>query len=696
MQLPPGDARSTWRWDLALLACVALLAFGVRFVYLLQARDCPMFDGVVVDGESYWAWSDEIVAGDWVGDRIFYQAPLYPYFLAVTKLAVGADLWNVRVVQIALGALACGILSLAGARFFGRAAGIATGLLAALYPPAIFFDGCIQKAGIGFLWMALLLLALAAVRDRPGIARWLAVGLALGALMLTREETVLLAPVLATWGLLAFRSSPWRRRTAWIAAYVAGLALLLAPVALRNHAVGGELVLTTSQAGPNFWIGNNPRADGTYVPLRPGRHNPAFERQDAFELAEAETGRSLTPAEVSSFWMNKSLAWIRAEPGAWTGLLARKAALLVNAYEVSDADDIYFYARYASVLRVTFAVWHMGVLVPLAALGIALTWPRRRELVGLYAVLATLSVGVVLFFVFARYRYPVVSVLLPFAGAGLVETFVRARAGRWRELALPVAFAALFAVAANAWKPWPRDHSLAAAWANSAIVQARKGDHERAIELVRRALELKPGSSEYWGNQGLSWMALKRFEPASECFQRALDLRPADPARAHLRLGMALAQSGRLDQGLAHIDASLALRPDDREALSYRVTALVQIGRRADAVTTLRRLVEIAPDDVDARLKLAWILATAPEDGVRDGARALELATAVDRDSGGGDARVRAVLAAALAEAGRPTEAAAVVRALVRAAEERGGPRAAAPWREQLARYEKGGAWRAP
>jgi len=177
---------------------------------------------------------------------------------------------------------------------------------------------------------------------------------------------------------------------------------------------------------------------------------------------------------------------------------------------------------------------------------------------------------------------------------------------------------------------------------------------------------------------------------------RALDLRPADPARAHLRLGMALAQSGRLDQGLAHIDASLALRPDDREALSYRVTALVQIGRRADAVTTLRRLVEIAPDDVDARLKLAWILATAPEDGVRDGARALELATAVDRDSGGGDARVRAVLAAALAEAGRPTEAAAVVRALVRAAEERGGPRAAAPWREQLARYEKGGAWRAP
>ncbi len=695
MQTPPADPRA-WRRDLIGAVGVVLLAFAVRFVYLLQARDCPMFDGVVVDGESYWTWSDEIVAGNWVGDRIFYQAPLYPYFLALTKLALGADLWNVRVVQIALGAVACGILALAGVRFFGRAAGIATGVLAALYPPAIFFDGCIQKAAIGFLWMALLLLSLAAVRARPGFARWLAVGLALGALMLTREESVLLAPVLAAWGILAFRDAACTERAGWMAAYGVGLALLLAPVALRNRAVGGELVLTTSQAGPNFWIGNNPRADGTYVPLRPGRHNPAFERQDAFDLAAAESGRSLTPREVSSFWTAKSLAWIRAEPRAWLALLVRKAGLLVNAYEVSDADDIYFYARYASVLRVPFAVWHMGVLVPLAVLGIALTWQRRRELAVLHAVLATLSAGVVLFFVFARYRYPVVSVLLPFAGAGLVEAFVRARAGRWRELAMPIALAALAAVAANAWTPWPRDHSLAAAWANSAVVQARKGDHEYAIVLGRRALALKPGSSEYWSNAGLSWLALKQFDAAAEAFQRALDLRPADTARAHLRLGLALGQAGRLDQSLTEIDASLALRPDDREALGYRVTALVQLGRRADAVATLRRLVQIAPDDGEARLKLAWILATAPEDRVRDGARALELATAVDRESGGADARVRAVLAAALAEVGRPAEAAEVVRALVRAAEERGGPRAGVPWREQLARYEKGEAWRAP
>ena len=58
-------------------------------------------------------------------------------------------------------------------------------------------------------------------------------------------------------------------------------------------AVGGGFYLTTSQFGSNFYIGNNPGADGTYVSLRFGRGAPEYERQDATELAEhASGGRS--------------------------------------------------------------------------------------------------------------------------------------------------------------------------------------------------------------------------------------------------------------------------------------------------------------------------------------------------------------------------------------------------------------------
>ena len=71
----------------------------------------------------------------------------------------------------------------------------------------------------------------------------------------------------------------------------AGVLLGLAPVAVRNYAVGGGLYLTTSQLGPNFYIGNNPTADGTYRPLRFGRGSAEFERLDATAIAERAQGR---------------------------------------------------------------------------------------------------------------------------------------------------------------------------------------------------------------------------------------------------------------------------------------------------------------------------------------------------------------------------------------------------------------------
>lgn len=682
--------------DLALAGAIALLAFALRFAYLLQARACPMFDGVVVDGDSYWRWSSALVAGDWTGSRIFYQAPLYPYFLGVTRLVVGDDLWNVRIVQIVLGAIACGILAVAARRFLGRGAAIATGVLAAVYPPSVFFDGCIQKAGIGFLWMALLLLALAVVRDRPTAPRWIGVGAALGALMLTREESVLLVPAVAAWCLLGPRAAPWRRTTAHVAGFAVGLALLLAPVAFRNRAVGGEFVLTTSQAGPNFYIGNNPRADGTYIPLRGGRQNPEFERQDAFELAAADAGHPLSPSEVSHYWIAKSFAWIRAEPGDWLALLVRKAGLLVNAYEVPDADDIYFYEEYASILRVPFTFLHMGTLAPLAVLGLALTWPRRREILALHLVLAVLAAGVVLFYVFARYRYPVVSVLLVFAGAGLAEAVVRIRAARWRELALPLVLAGIAAVAANAWRPYPRDQSLAAALSNAAIVQSSRGDHERALELLRQALERKPNSPEYWGNSGVASLSLGRFEDAAVAFRKSLELGAPDQARAHVRLGLALARGGHHEEAITQLDLGLATRPDDVEALGYRAMTLVEAGRPLDALRTLRRVVEIAPTEREPRLRLAWLLATAHDPKARDGAEAVAIASLLDRDSGGRDPRAREVLAAALAENGRGAEAAAIVRGLAEDLESRSGPAAAASLRATVRRYERGEATRSP
>jgi hypothetical protein len=122
---------------------------------------------------------------------------------------------------------------------------------------------------------------------------------------------------------------------------------------------------------------------------------------------------------VSRYWLDRSLAFIGERPGEWLDLLRRKLLYTLNWFEIFDTEDQYYYERHCRCFggerRRPF-----GVLVPLAVLGIVLTWPRRRELALLYVLFATLLGSIVLFFVFARYRYPLVPYIVLLAAAGMV------------------------------------------------------------------------------------------------------------------------------------------------------------------------------------------------------------------------------------------------------------------------------------
>ena len=131
----PPSPPSYGGWFLGVL----VLALGTRIVYLLELHASPLSDLKLGDALSYHAWALEIASGNWLGSEIFYQAPLYPYFLAVHYAAFGESLLVVRWSQAILGAIACVLLARAGTRFFDPLVGVAVGMLLALYPPAIFF-----------------------------------------------------------------------------------------------------------------------------------------------------------------------------------------------------------------------------------------------------------------------------------------------------------------------------------------------------------------------------------------------------------------------------------------------------------------------------------------------------------------------------------------------------------------------------
>jgi len=366
-------------------------------------------EGVTEWDESLYAiTAAEIVAcGHWIGttfmgalDYYNTKPPLNVWLIALSFKAFGSNLVSLRLPSIVAAWLTVAILQVWARRTLGSVVALLSSLVLST-TFGFIYDHAGRSANTDALFTLLVLLAIVtcwAARERPWRLAWL-------------------GPLTA-------------------AVFLLGLAVVLLPVAVRNSVVDRGFYLTTSQFGPNFYIGNNARADGTYMSLRFGRGTPEYERQDATELAEDATGRRLTPAEVSSYWTTQTLAFIRSEPLAWSKLLGRKTALLWNRSEMLDTESQESYAEWSTLLRLAGRLGHFGVLVPLACLGIIITWPSRNRLWVIYGISTAYAASVVMFYVSARYRYPLVPFLLLFAAAGLVA-LPRLRRANTRQSPLP-------------------------------------------------------------------------------------------------------------------------------------------------------------------------------------------------------------------------------------------------------------------
>jgi tetratricopeptide (TPR) repeat protein len=339
-----------------------------------------------------------------------------------------------------------------------------------------------------------------------------------------------------------------------------GLALL--PVAVRNFAVGGSFLPTTWQGGVNFYIGNNPDADGTYRPLVPGKQVPVYERGEAERLAEQAAGRELSPAEVSRHWLGRALDWARDEPGAFAALQLRKLALFWSWYEWPDAIDSAWVRRVSPALRPPWPEFGGVSLLALAGL-----WWLRRGPGRFWPVLVYLAATVaatVAFFLFARYRLPAVPALMLLAALPLAALAEAARAGRRRQAAalalLVLAALALPRLAAHpprldlvhynlarlhqeagrtveaerAYREALRhDPESFLACLNLGTIAARRGDYAAARRWFERAVEIEPRSDDAWANLGSAWLAAGDAARARAGLERALALNPENAIARH-------------------------------------------------------------------------------------------------------------------------------------------------------------------
>ncbi len=546
--------QTLWRY---LPLVVFVVALAARLLVLGQlSNNYPGFDNPSVDSRWHLLWARQLAEGGWIGNSIFYRAPLYPYLLGIFFTIFGENLWLIRIGQAVLGSVTAVLVFLLGRRLFDRRIGAAAGLIWAFWATTIYYESelLIPVLIIPLNLWAIYRLAGAVQQKRWNIRDALITGVIFGLSAIARPNILIVAAALVPWVFWRFPVSRRRHKSLWlpICAFLAGLSLPIAPVTIYNAMAGGDFVPISYQGGINLYLGNNPESDGLTMILPEVRLDETVDWTEFVRttdsIAMVISGKRLKPSEISNFWMGRTIESVMADPVAEILLLGKKLFYFWSGFENGDNTDIYRHAEYSRLLKI--GLWHWYIWFPfgiISALGLWGIWSTRREgraveLGSLFVLVYMLSV--VGFLVTARHRLPVVPVVIIFAAAGTARLFTRLKkrgtVGR-KILAAGSVAGLLVIVNLNLFDVGltnPIQYHY-----QQGIIYDRQGDYSRAIEQYQKALAIWPNHFPSRHNLAYDFYRQGDYQSAIDNFTWAIGARPGN-AEAFNNLGLAYRAAG--------------------------------------------------------------------------------------------------------------------------------------------------------
>ncbi|MCD4652395.1 glycosyltransferase family 39 protein, partial [bacterium] len=262
-----------WLWIISGLA----LIFRVGHFVMLHTD--PVSSIPVLDSWSYDRLARLIAFGDGLPSEVYFQAPFYPYFLAVLYRLSSGSLDIVRIIQLLMDTVSVILMFRVTRYLFNLRAAIFAGLTMAVYPVLIFHTGLILKTSLNVFFACLMLWLIFEPHMKCKLLRMFLLGVITGLAAATQGSVLLQIPLIIIW---IFVWSDWKRPalfTKHLVMFMLGLLISIGPFTLRNYSVSGRFVLLTAQGGANFYLGNSPYSDGTSK--RPPRVRMTPEHEEA-------------------------------------------------------------------------------------------------------------------------------------------------------------------------------------------------------------------------------------------------------------------------------------------------------------------------------------------------------------------------------------------------------------------------------
>ena len=574
----------------------------IRVVVLARLTVSPFLLPTRGDMHFYDDWARRIVSGQFTDHLAFYGLPGYAYLLAALYKLAGYGPFVPALLQALLDAatavliykISVAIFSATGMRCAQIAGLVAAGGWAFFVPAQTYAAILMPTVWLVFIFW-LILWRIIRQKNAPGRCEALILGLLVG-LTATAIATILfLIPLLISAIVLKpaiSNHSQFRTRISALVLLFLGAAAGTSPCWVHNCLVAQDRVFLSAHSGINFWIGNNPSANG-YPRFPPGlRAGQAAMLQDSIDAAESAAGHPLKRGEVSHYWSAKARDYIQRYPAAWLRLVALKFRAFWSAFQYDDLSII-------TILReqkVTFPGIYFGLVATLALPMMLLLWNTAPLSRWITAAIVLHLLALLPVFTTERYRLPIVPGLLVFAAFGLITFFNNLVAAKFNSV---ISYGALLAVS-TLFVSWPQsDPSL---WAldayNSGWQALESGDltlAEKELQLARAYVPTNPETNFALGNlrlaegnsaaasafylatleldnhhrgalNNLGVMALDggKFDAAENWLRHAEDVDPGN-AKTHFLLAKTLLAKDEHELAREEIEIAIRLQPNQIE-----------------------------------------------------------------------------------------------------------------------------------
>lgn len=543
---------------------IFLFAYAVRLVYLVHFQENPYFDYIppLWDQASYDLAAREFASGNYsfilnYGEKF---SAFYKYFLGVVYLLAGREFFWIWCVQFLFGALSVVLVYSIALRLFDQKVALLSSILFALYGPQIYYEAILYREFLATFFVLLSCYAALRYADHPNSknAAWTALPFSL--MVQCRPNLILLTPFII-WFLISadkdrgFVTGSGNRA----GVFVLTLLVTMVPLWVSSVWVHKRFVFIDDSGPRTFLLGNLPGYSGKE--WEPRLFQPFIDQYGKEPLDYILVLKYLIPKIVQ-------------DPVGFILLYMRKGFFFFYDYEIPSSMNYYLNREFSFILTSPFS--HFAIYASLGLTGMVLLRNRFFRYRLLYLFSAGIFVSVILFYITARFRLPMVPFLIIFSSYTVFYLYDKLRKGETIKFLGTLTCVSLLFYCLLTPRSMEGKYIRPIDYANFGTVYAnnpRFRDKDKtgqyyirawnaSVKLNYRVNQTKPLLADYLLKEGDNYFKEGKYEKADRLYEFSETIDYLNGS-THSKHALALKEGGHPEKAIFHAQESVLIEPEN-------------------------------------------------------------------------------------------------------------------------------------